>query len=169
MDNSAPKSWLPRSGFVLVLLVIFIGSFFFSWFMTWWPPISIERPSQRAKLIERVRAAGGWDAVRRDCISFAGQHTNGTSSPWPDTNTPPAILALRPLMVEYAPQYGCVRMRIFGAHASPAHCIPYFGLEVDISTNNASYKHGTGYDNGNVIGNHYSVVEQVAEGIYELY
>ena len=169
MDNSRPKSWLPRPRFVLVLLVIFAGSLFFSWFLEWWPPVSIERRTQREKLGERVQAAGGWDAIRRDCISLADQHTNGFLWYRRDTNLPPAILALKPLTVEYEPQYGCVRMRIFGAHSMPAHSSPYFGLEVDTSTNSARYKHGTGYDNGNVMGNHHSVAEQVAEGIYELY
>ena len=169
MANSTPNGWLPRPGFVFVLLVIFIGSIFFSWFIDWWPPISVERRSQREQLAERVQAAGGWDAIRRHCIGFAEQHTNGFLSHWRDTNLPPAILALKPLTVEYQPQYGCVRMRIFGAHRMPAHSSPYFGLEIDTSTNSASYKHGTGYDNGNVMGNHHSVAEQVAEGIYELY
>ncbi len=172
MDNSAPKSKFPSTGFIIVLLVIFVVPVFFSWFTTWWPPISVERRSQREQLAERIQAAGGWDAVRRDCISFAEQHTNDiylSYSRLHDTNLPPAILALKPLSIEYAPQYGCVRMRVFGAHRMPAHNSPYFGLEVDTSTNSASYKHGTGYDNGNVMGNHHSVVEQVAEGIYELY
>jgi hypothetical protein len=169
MDKPAPKSKFPRPGFIIVLLGIFVVSIFISWFMTWWPPISVERHSQRAQLAERVQAAGGWDAVRRDCISFAEQHTDGFLSQWRDTNLPPAILGLRPLTLEYQPQYGCVRIRIFGAHRTPAHCTPYFGLEVDTSTKSASYKHDTGYDNGNVIGNHHSVAEQVAERIYELY
>jgi hypothetical protein len=172
MANSAPKSWLPRPGFVFVLLVIFIGSIFFSRFIDWWPPLSIERRSQREQLAERVQAVGGWDAIRRDCISFAEQHTNDICLPYSrsrDSDLPPAILALRPLTIQYAPQYGCVRMRIFGAHSVGSHSRPYFGLEVDTSTNSASYKHGTGYDNGNVMGNHHSVAEQVAEGIYELY
>jgi hypothetical protein len=130
----------------------------------------IERHSQREMLAKRVQTAGGWDAVRRDCLSFAAQHTDGFYSNWHDTNLPPAILALRPLSVEYAPEYGCIRMRIFGMHASGGHSKPYFGLEVDTSTNNASYNHGTGYDNGRgVIGNHHSIAKQVAEGVYELY
>jgi hypothetical protein len=169
MENSTPSSKFPSIGFIVVLVVIFVAPFLFSRFLTWWPPLSIERRTQRGELAERVHSAGGWDAVRRDCISFAEQHTNGFLSHWRDTNLPPAILALWPLTVEYQPQYGCVCMRIFGAHSTPAHSTPYFGLEVETSTNSADYKHGTGYDNGNVIGNHHSVAEQIAEGIYELY
>jgi hypothetical protein len=134
-----------------------------------WPPISLERREQRAKITERVQSAGGWDSVRRDCISFAEQHTNGFYSHWDDTNLPPAILALRPMMVQYEPQYGCLSMRIFGIHRTGGHSTPYFGLEVDTSTNSADYKHGTGYNNGGVIGNHHSIAKQVAEGIYEIY
>jgi hypothetical protein len=134
-----------------------------------WPPISVERREQRAKVIERVQAAGGWDAVRHDSIVFAEQHTNGFYSHWGDTNLPPAILALKPMMVQYAPQYGCLRIRIFGMHSTGGHSRPYFGLEVDTSTNGIGYKHGSGYDNGGVIGNFHSVAAQVADGIYEIY
>jgi hypothetical protein len=135
-----------------------------------WPPISVERREQRAKIMVRVQSAGGWDAVRRDCIVLAGQHTNGFNSHWRDTNAlPTAIAALRPLTVQYAPSYGCVRMRIFGRHSTGGHSTPYFGLEVDTSTNSAGYQHGKGYDNGGVIGNHHSVAEQVAEGVYAIY
>jgi hypothetical protein len=169
MEDSTQKSKFPSTGFVVVLLVIFVVPFFFSQFLTWWPPISLERRAQRGELAERLQAAGGLDAVRRDCITLAEQHTNGFRSQWHDTNLPPAILALKPLIVEYAPQNGCVSMRIFGIYSTGGHSVPYFGLEVYTSTNNAVYKHGTGYNNGGVIGNHHSVSEQVAEGIYEIY
>jgi hypothetical protein len=135
-----------------------------------WPPISVERREQRAKIMERVQSTGGWDAVRRDCIALAERHADGFHTHWHDTNgLPAAIVALRPLTVQYTPQYGCVRMRIFGAHSTGGHSRPYFGLEVDTSTNSTGYQHGTGYDNGGVIGNHHSVAEQVAEGVYAIY
>jgi hypothetical protein len=169
MDNSTPTSKIISTGFIVALLAIFTFSIPVSWFATWWPPTSVERRGQRAKLMERVEAAGGWDAIRRDCIAFAAQNTNGVYSHWGDTNLPPAILALKPMMVEYYPQYGCVSMRIFGMHSTGGHSRPFFGLEVDTSTNSQGYKHGTGYDNGGVIGNHHSVAEQVTEGIYEIY
>ena len=134
-----------------------------------WPPSSFERREQRQKVLERVQTAGGWDAIRRDCMALAAQNTNGFYSHWGDTNLPPAILALKPMMVEYHPEYGCVSMRIFGMHSTGGHSRPYFGLEVDTSTNSFSYKHGTAYQNGGVIGNHHSVAEQVAKGVYEIY
>jgi len=170
MNNSAPKRKFISTGFIVVLLVIFAVSYFLNWFPRWWPPISIERRTQRERLVERVQVAGGWDVVRRDCISFAEQHTNGFYSRWRDTNDlPKAIVTLKPLMVEYSPQYGCVSVKMFGIYSTGGHCTPYFGLEIDTSTNSAGYKHGTGYDNGGVIGNHHSVAESVADGIYEIY
>jgi hypothetical protein len=149
----------------------FVGVLFILGFLNpeMWPPISVERREQRGKIMDRVQSAGGWDAIRRDCIALAEQNTNGFYSHWHDTNLPPEILALKLMTVEYSPNYGCVSMRIFGMHSTGGHSTPYFGLEVDTSTNSASYKHGAGYDNGGVIGNHHSVAEQVADGIYEIY
>jgi hypothetical protein len=133
-------------------------------------PISVERRTQRKKVVERVQFAGGWDAIRRGCVSLAEQNTNGFYSHWQDTNgLPAAIVALKPLMVEYQPQYGCVRVTIFGIQSTGGHSTPYFGLEVDTSTNSVGYNHGTGYDGGGVVGNHHSTCNQVAEGIYEVY
>ena len=169
MDSSTPKSRFPSTGFIVLLLVIFVA-YCFAYFTTWWPPIAVERRTQREKIVELVQAVGGWDALRRDCVSFAEQHTNGFSSHWRQTNDlPKAIVALRPLTVQYAPEYGCIRMRIFGIHSTGGRSRPYFGLEVDTSTNSAGYKHGTGYDNGGVIGNHHEIANQVAHGIYEIY
>jgi hypothetical protein len=133
------------------------------------PPHWYERRAQRQRLNERVQMAGGWDAIRRACVGLAEQNTNGFHSHWHDTNLPPAIGALRPLMVQYSSQHGCVSMRIFGIHSTGGHSTPYFGLEVDTSTNGIGYKHGSGYDNGGVIGNYHSVAVQVADGIYEIY
>jgi hypothetical protein len=150
----------------------FVGVLFFLGIVepNMWPPASVERREQRAKVIERVQAAGGWDAIRRGCIILAEQNTNGFYSHWHDTNgLPTAIIALKPMLVEYVPPYGCVRIRIFGMHSTGGHSTPYFGLEVDTSTNSASYKHGMGYENGGVIGNHHSIYNQVAEAIYEVY
>jgi hypothetical protein len=159
MKDSLPsRSSLPR---LLLLTAIAALTFFviIPAFLIWWPPASVERHSQRAKLAERVQAAGGWEAVRRDCIAFAAQNTNGFYSHWRDTNLPPAILALKPMIVEYAPKVGCVSMRVFGINSTGGHSTPYFGLEVVTSTNRADYKHG---------GQH-SVAKQVADGIYEVY
>jgi hypothetical protein len=170
MDNFKPKPKFPSADFIILVSVVSFIAVFSSWYSLWWPPPSIQRRSQRETLVERVQAAGGWDAVRRDCISFSLQHTNGFESHWRDTNgLPKAIAALRPLLVQYDPPHGCVNVRIFGIHSTGGHSTPYFGLEIDTSTNSAGYKHGTGYDNGGVIGNHHSVANQVVDGIYEIY
>src|SRR5690242_18104721 len=134
MTNSQPSRkssldlflWIPLG---LLLVFLMLPSFF-----AWWPPVSIERRTQQRQLGERVQLAGGWDAIRRDCLVLAVQNTNGFRSQWCDTNLPPAIVALRPLLVDYSPEQGCVRMRIFGLHATGGHSTPYFGLEVNTST-----------------------------------
>jgi len=169
MVDSEPSKKSPLSFLLWIPLGLLVLFFMLPSCLTWWPPASVERRTQRQKLSERVQLAGGWDAIRRDCIAFAKQNANGFHSQWHDTNLPPAILTLRPLIVQYSPTFGCVSMRIFGIHSTGGHSTPYFGLEIDTSTNSVSYKHGSGYDNGGVIGNHHSVADQVAEGIYEIY
>ena len=167
MPDSEPSRKSSLNLWILVgLLVLF---FVIQSLLTWWPPASVERRTQRQRLTERLEAAGGWDTVRRACIALAEQNTNGFYSHWLDTNLPPAIVALRPLIVQYSPAWGCGRMRIFGIHSTGGHSTPYFGLEVDTSTNSIGYKHGSGYDNGGVIGNYHSEAVQVADGVYEIY
>jgi hypothetical protein len=169
MTDSLPSKKSSRSFLLWIPLGLLLLLLISQPLLYWWPPISVERRTQRQKLTERVQSAGGWDAIRRDCIALAEQNTNGFYSRWQDTNLPAAIAALRPMIVQYSPADGCVRMRIFGMHATGGHNTPYFGLEVDTSTNSANYKHGSGYSNGGVIGSRYSVPERVANGIYEIY
>ena len=171
MSDSPPNQQKSSFSSVLWIPLILLAPFFLLMLVNTdaFPPAWYERHGQRAKLMERVQAAGGWDAVRRDCIAFAAQNTNGFYSHWGDTNLPPAILVLKPMMVQYYPQYGCISMRIFGGHSTGGHSRPYFGLEIDTSSNSVSYKHGTGYGNGGVIGNFHSAADQIAEGIYEIY
>ena len=115
---------------------------------------------QRQKLAMRVESAGGWDAIKRDCLSLAKQHTEGFHSTWRDTNLPPAIIALKPLLVQYDPAFRCINMRIFGIHSTGGHSTPFLGLEV-VTEQSPAYKPGAGY--------HHSAFREVAEGIYELY
>ena len=152
--------------FAFVGVLVFLGVLS----PTMWPPISVERHQQRAEVLERVQTAGGWDAIRQGCIALARQNTNGFVSDYRHTNGwPAAIAALNPIFIEYEPAFGCMSIRIFGIPRTEGHSEPYFGLEVDTSTNSVSFNHGTGYDNGNVFGNHHSVAEKVSEGIYEIY
>jgi len=158
-----PVVHLVWGGFAFVGVLMFLGLLNPSA----WPRPSVERREQRRKVTERVEAAGGWDAIRRDCMILAEQHTNGFYSHWNDTNLPPAILALKPRTVEYHPHYGRVSMRIFGNHSTGGHSSPYFGLEV-VTEKRDGYKPGEGYGGG-VIGNRHTTNTQVADGIYEIY
>jgi hypothetical protein len=135
-----------------------------------WPPQHLERRSQREKVREWVKMAGGWDAIRRDCVSWAEQHTNGFSSHWHDTNgLSLTLVALKPLLVLYEPTPGRVSMKVFGAHSTGGHSTPYFGLEVLTTSKSEAYRPGVGYWGGGVIGNYHSTYKEVAEGIYEIY
>ena len=172
MSDSPPNQQKRSFSWVLWIPLILLAPFFFLMLVNTdvFPPAWYERRGQEQKLTERVLSAGGWDAVRRDRIVLAEQHTSGFYYTHFDTNDlPKSITVLRPLSVMYSAKNGCVRMRIFGIHATGGHSTPYFGLEVDTSTNSMGYEHGTGYDNGGVIGNHHSIAKPVAHGIYEIY
>lgn len=150
-------------GFAFVGVLVFLGILA----PTMWPPLSVERREQRAKVMERVQAAGGWDAIRRDCVILAAQNTNGFYSHFRDANgLPTAIVALKPMTVEYVPPEGCVRIRIFGMHSTGGHSTPYFGLEIACGTNAESYRPQA---HGGVSGNHFNSYEQVAGRVYEIY
>jgi len=135
-----------------------------------WPPQLLERRAQRGKVREWVKMAVGWDAIRRDCVSWAEQHTNGFSSHWHDTNgLPPTVGILKPLLVLYEPTHGRVSMKIFGGHSTGGHSTPYFGLEVLTTSKSEAYRPGVGYWGGDAIGNYHSTYKEIAEGIYEIY
>jgi len=172
MEDSKPNYRRPISRLCWIVLVLF-SSYTLMTIFLWQSDLhkqrirQLERRTQQQKVVERVQLAGGWDAIRRDCFSLAEQHTNGFYSHWHETNgLPAAIIALKPLTVEYEPDRGCVLIRVFGIHSTGGHSTPYFGLEIDMSTNSVGYKHGTGYG---VIGNYHSTNNQVANGIYEIY
>lgn len=66
-----------------------------------WPPLWVERRQQRMKLVGRVQAAGGWDAVKRDCLSLAETNRwyywrRQFDNPHP---LPPSLSALKPIEV----------------------------------------------------------------------
>lgn len=80
---------------VLSAVVLFIGV------ASAWPPLWVERRQQRAKVFEKVRAAGGWDAVKRDCLSLAETNSGfywerRQDNPHP---LPPTLAALAPVDV----------------------------------------------------------------------
>ena len=60
---------------------------------------------EQQQMLERVQAVGGWDALQKDCISFAKQCGNESSN-WFDRYTnglPATIVALKPRRVEFYP------------------------------------------------------------------
>jgi hypothetical protein len=164
-DQAPQRTAAGRLLWLLLGLVVLF--FMYPHFLVGWPPASLERHRHRKLLNERVQSTGGWDVIRNDCVAFAKEHTNGFHSFWNDTNLPPAILALKPMIVDYDPYFGRVRMRIFGGHSTGGHSVPYFGLEV-VTDNRDGYKPGEGYGGG-VIGNRHTTFREVASGIYEIY
>jgi|ERR1051326_1738043 hypothetical protein len=124
------------------------GVAFFGWYVWFvllnvsaWPPAWWERRAQRATVVKRVQAAGGWETLRRDCLSFAQTNQIVQWNRWYTNDAPelpPAIAALHPQRVDYvSPKVlgsrsalPIVRVKIFGMHSTGGHSIPYFGLEV---------------------------------------
>ena len=157
---------------ILVLaLSLWLAMIVFGGLTIWWPPEWLEHRRQRAAMMARVQAAGGWDAVRRDCLALARQNTNGFySHPMLTTNgLPPALIKLGARYVQYYPAAGLVDIQIFGIHSTGGHSIPYFGLAVVTSGNierdrprpSGPGRIGRDYHN--------ATIKPVAEGIYEIY
>jgi hypothetical protein len=134
-----------------------------------WPPVFWERHSQRAEVAERVKAAGGWDAVRQGCIELT-RNNGGVLAAWgKELKLPKAIDKLRPIWVESYPENGYVSLWILGVHSSGGHSTPYFGLEVDTSTNNVDYRRRGVQGHDGAAGTYHLRRIKVAEGIYEVY
>jgi|ERR1035441_948078 hypothetical protein len=125
-----------------------------------WPPLWLERHTQRHEVLERVQSGGGWAALKRDCDSLAAAYRDDPYGfRWfrDDTNSlPRAIAALRPKEVEFYPrkvvrQFGgegarflgtnvIVRISIFGAHSTGGHDQPALGLDVLCEAGVSKYK-----------------------------
>ncbi len=68
------------------------------------PPRWYELHQQRKKVAERVKAAGGWQVLRRECIAFAETNEVVYWGRWRTNDgpaLPPALIALRPQQVTY--------------------------------------------------------------------
>lgn len=122
--------------------------------------------------MQRVKAAGGWDALRRDCIALAEQYKDtGFQSRWRETNgLPQSIIILKPIVVDSFPANGLnaslVSIRVFGANSTGGHSIPYFGLMVVVGPDRERYRP----DARTVAsGNIHSSYTKVADDIYEVY
>jgi hypothetical protein len=124
-------------GFCFLYILVFNGP------PDWW-----DRRQQRKVVYERVQAAGGWNAIRRDCELLASNKTepfywhpawphaqvtwlsNGTSMQY-TTNIdygplPPAVAALHPREITYYPPQS---LRQFKDRSDvPVICIRLFGI-----------------------------------------
>src|SRR4029079_3426308 len=82
----------------LVLVCVYYGGYvLIGTLVTEWPPTFIERAQQRREVMKRAEGAGGWEAVRRDCLALAKAgdfrwNRFGSNS----VLLPPAVAALRP-------------------------------------------------------------------------
>ena len=146
-----------------------------------WPPRWLEKREQRHQLLERVQSAGGWEALKRDCIALAKQHQDDQFV-WyyGDLNSlPPAIAALKPKDVTYySPKVlkdfpeerhlSIVRIMIFGQHPTMGHTVPEFGLEVMCGDSGEIYEPPPRpYITAPAVV--YWQSQKVADGIYEIY
>lgn len=136
------KQWLLNTGlfiaFVLFCLM-FLPLFAYYYFPpTWW-----DRRVQRQQVFERLQPVGGWDALKKDCISLTEQYKDEPFVwfGWDTSALPDAIAALKPQRVEYySPkvlrdfsgerQLPIVQIAIFGAHSTGGRDIPTLQLEV---------------------------------------
>lgn len=157
---------------IAIMMGVFVLLYIFPLLFTYWPPLFIERHQQRDQVLQRVKSAGGWDALRRDCIALAGQYKDtGFQSHWLETNgLPQSIIILKPMFVQSYPVTGLnanvVSIRIFGAHATGGHSTPYFGLEVAVGPDRERFR-----PNAQIVasGNAHSSYTKVADDIYEVY
>jgi hypothetical protein len=144
------------AGFAFFGVLWFLGLTGFLNPMRWFPP-SVERRGQWQKVLERIEAAGGWEAIQRDCDALVAQHRDGGLS-WHrgETNAlPPALAALDPWEVRYdssavlrhtkdKPRAAVVHIKIFGIPSTGGQATPYFGLEVVSGAGAETYRPSPG-------------------------
>ena len=182
MSDSLPKKKQAFGWFIplaLFAVIFLLGGFY-------WPVIDLmTRSTQRQQVLERVQAAGGWGALRRDCAALASTNTGGFS--WSrlghDTNSlPPAIAALRPRRVDFYPHQvyphgtwwssathsdAAVRIFVFGTHNTDGHDQPSLGLDVLCESGVTSYT--PPYNWRSDIPLRYWKYRKIADDIYEVY
>jgi len=165
--------WIPMVLLALYFFLMLVNTDAF-------PPAWYVRRSQEQKLMERVQFAGGWEAIRHDCILLAQTNEIVQRIRWRTNDAPPlpqAIAALQPQQVDFLspkflgaipgePRTPVVRIKLFGMHSTGGHSTPYFGLEVvtDSSTKRYTPKASTAAS-----GNGFLNYQMISEGIYEIY
>ena len=186
----AAKVWNNRSIHFVWGCFAFVGVLVFFGFINnpeMWPfwliERSIEQREHQAIFAGRLKLAGGWAAVQRDCDVLA-EHYQGDQFQWFrgfDTNSgintaplPPSLAALEPMKVEFfSPeklrpikgqeefkvdaQIPVVHIQIFGMHRTGIHDSPYLGFLVVCTTNAANHPEA------------YFKYQRVADRVYEGY
>jgi hypothetical protein len=117
------------------IIILFAAVTVFAGLLILIQPDWLRRIGQRREVYARVQAAGGWEALRSDCLLLlqANQVTNHYFWHRGQTNQPalpPAIAALQPMSI-YAYSPGVVSISIFGMGETGHRGIPNYGLEVD--------------------------------------
>lgn len=182
LPNEKSSFWLKWAPVLVVVLVLLTPCFLSlpMWFPGTFPPAWWERKSQRKQVVERVQAAGGWEALRRDCMALAQTNEFINWIRWRKSNKvalPPTISALQPKEVYYVspqllgpnsaePRIPVVRIKIFGMHSTGGHSTPYFGLEVVAMSSSEDY---TPKARPAASGNGHRNYRKVSEGVYEVY
>ncbi len=90
-----------------------------------------ETRSLRIQMAQRALSAGGWEAVRRDCLLLMATNETfrWTRSQKNEANIlPPALAVLKPQEV-YC-DVSVVHLKIFGMHSTGGHSTPYIGVDV---------------------------------------
>ena len=119
-----------------------------------WPYTWLERRAQRERVAERVQSAGGWDSLRRNCLTLAERYKSDpmvwNRYPVFSNTLPAAVAALNPKRVEYYPprfgsdfndsDFPIIRITVFGAHSTGGRDIPWFGLDVVCQRSSVDYQ-----------------------------
>ena len=64
---------------LVILAVCILMPHIYSSLMINWPPVWMERRTQRHLMLERIQLAGGWGALKRDCDALADNYKDAES------------------------------------------------------------------------------------------
>jgi hypothetical protein len=131
-----------------------------------------EKQNQREIVASRVAQAGGWEALRSDCLLLIEKHRDEGFhwGKWSTNTLPASIAALKPWYVDYdsykSPEVKLIRIKVFGIHSTGGHSIPYLGLEIVTGPGSRDYLPEPAEA---ASGNAHAKYSKVAEDIYETY
>ena len=182
--NESPPQKKPSFGWLKLLGISALLAFLFANF--YWPISDLfERHTQRQQVLERVQFAGGWAALKRDCVALASTNAGGWSwSKLGDSmnSLPSSIAALKPRRVVFYPHQNypngtwwssanhsdaAVRIFVFGTHSTDGHDQPSLGLDILCESGVTDY---TPPDNWRSdIPLRYWKYRKVSDDVYEFY